>query len=93
MVRADYPANVKRGGVWIYFKVSLSIRLLNGPSNLDEFDTIPYYRRRNICSNFYRWFCDLFYLIKNHKPEQVLYITFKYTFQRACLNYSTTVNI
>ena len=34
-----------------------------------------------------------FYLIKNQKPEQLLYIIFKYIFQRACLNYLTAVNI
>ena len=33
MVRADYSGNVKRGGVCIYFKESLS---LDVPSNLDE---------------------------------------------------------
>ena len=33
---ADYPGNVKRGGVYIYFKESLSIRFLDVPSNLDE---------------------------------------------------------
>ena len=36
MVRADYPRNVKRGGVCIYFKESLSIRFLDVPSNLNE---------------------------------------------------------
>ena len=36
LVRADYPGNVKRGGVCIYFKESLSIRFLDVPSNLDE---------------------------------------------------------
>ena len=36
LVRADYPGNVKRGGVCIYFKESLSIRFLVVPSNLDE---------------------------------------------------------
>ena len=36
LVRADYPGNVKRGGVCIYFKESLSIRFLDVPSNLNE---------------------------------------------------------
>ena len=36
LVRADYPGNVKRGGVNIYFKESLSIRFLDVLSNLDE---------------------------------------------------------
>ena len=36
MVRADYSGNFKRGGVCIYFKESLSIRVLEVPSNLDE---------------------------------------------------------
>ena len=36
LVRADYPGNVKGGGVCIYFKESLSIRFLGVPSNLDE---------------------------------------------------------
>ena len=36
LVRADYPGNVKRGGICIYFKESLSIRFLDVPSNLDE---------------------------------------------------------
>ena len=36
LVRADYPGNVKRGGVCIYFKESLSIRFLDVPNNLDE---------------------------------------------------------
>ena len=36
LVRADYPGNVKRGGVCIYFKESLSIRFLDVPSNLDK---------------------------------------------------------
>ena len=36
LVRADYPRNVKRGGVYIYFKGSLSIRFLDVPSNLDK---------------------------------------------------------
>ena len=34
-----------------------------------------------------------FYPIKNHKREQLLYITFKCVFQRACLNYLTGANI
>ena len=34
LVRADYPGNVKRGGVCIYFKEPLSIRFLDFPSNL-----------------------------------------------------------
>ena len=36
LVGADYPGYVKRGGVCIYFKESLSIRFLDVPSNLDE---------------------------------------------------------
>ena len=36
MIRADYPENVKREGVCIYFKGFLSIRFLDVPSNLDE---------------------------------------------------------
>ena len=36
LVRADYPGNVKRGGICIYFKESLSTRFLDVPSNLDE---------------------------------------------------------
>ena len=36
LVRADYPGNVKRGGVRIYFKESLSLRFLDVPSNLGE---------------------------------------------------------
>ena len=36
MVRADYPGNVKREGVIIYFKESLSLGFLNVPSNVDE---------------------------------------------------------
>ena len=36
LVRADYPGNVKRGGVCINFKESLSIHFLDVPSNLDE---------------------------------------------------------
>ena len=36
LVRADYPENVKRGGVFIYFKESLSICFLDVPSNLDD---------------------------------------------------------
>ena len=36
LVRADYPGNVKRGGGYIYFKESLSIRFLDVLSNLDE---------------------------------------------------------
>ena len=36
LVRFDYQGNVKRGGVRIYFKDSLSIRFLDVPSNLDE---------------------------------------------------------
>ena len=35
----------------------------------------------------------IFYLIKNHKPEQLLYSTFKYTFQGLYLNYLVAVNI
>ena len=39
-------------------------------------------------------FVNLYFMIKNHKPEQLLYtIFFKYIFQRACLNYLTAVNI
>ena len=34
--RADYPGNVERGVVCIYFKESLSIRFLDISSNLDE---------------------------------------------------------
>ena len=33
---SQYAGNVKRGGVCIYFKDSLSIRFLDFPSNLDE---------------------------------------------------------
>ena len=33
---SQYAGNVKRGGVCIYFKDSLSIRFLDVPSNLDE---------------------------------------------------------
>ena len=36
MVRANYPENVKRGGVCIYFKEYFSILFLDVPSNLDE---------------------------------------------------------
>ena len=36
LVTADYPENVKRGGICIYFKESLSMRFLDVPSNLDE---------------------------------------------------------
>ena len=36
MVWADYPGNVKRGRVYIYFKESWSIRFLDVPSSLDE---------------------------------------------------------
>ena len=36
LVRADYPGNVKWGGVCIYFKESLTIRFLDVPSNLNE---------------------------------------------------------
>ena len=36
MVRANYPGYVKRRGVCIYFKESLSLRFLDFPSNLDE---------------------------------------------------------
>ena len=36
LVTADYPGNVKRRGVCIYFKESLSIRFLDVPSNLNE---------------------------------------------------------
>ena len=36
MVRADCPGNIKRRGICIYFKESLSIRFLDVPSNLDE---------------------------------------------------------
>ena len=35
----------------------------------------------------------IFYLIKNHKPEQLLYIALKHMFQTACLNYFIAVNI
>ena len=36
MVRADYPGNVKRGGVCIYFKESWSLRFWGFPSYLDQ---------------------------------------------------------
>ena len=36
LVTADYPENVKRGGICIYFKESLSMRFLDVPSNQDE---------------------------------------------------------
>ena len=36
LVRADYPGNVERGGLCIYFKESLSMRFLDVPGNLDE---------------------------------------------------------
>ena len=57
--------------------------------------SIPRHRRQNVRSNFYGGMVlpFTFYLIKNHKPEQLLYIIFKYIFQRGCLNYLTTVDI
>ena len=46
-------------------------------------DIYPRKRRKNIRSNFYIIVLSfIFYLIKNHKPEQVLHITFKHIFQR-----------
>ena len=36
LIRVDYPGNVKRGGVWIYFKESLYIGFIDAPCNLDE---------------------------------------------------------
>ena len=34
----------------------------------------------------------IFYLFKNYKPEQLLYITLKYTFQGARLSYLAALN-
>ena len=38
-------------------------------------------------TNAYCFVIYIFSLIKYHKSEQLLYIIFKYIFQRACLNY------
>ena len=56
--------------------------------------SIPRHKRQNVRSNFYVFILSfIFYLIKNHKLEQLLYIILKYIFQRACLNYLTALNI
>ena len=36
MIRADYPGNIKRGGVWICFKEPLPSRILDVAKSLDE---------------------------------------------------------
>ena len=55
---------------------------------------IPRHRRQVICSNIYILVLSFIsYLIKNHKPEQLLYIMVQYIFQRAYLNYLTAVKI
>ena len=53
-----------------------------------------YISRHRRHSNFYIVVLSfIFYLTKNHKQELVLYIIFKYIFQRVCLNYLTAANI
>ena len=49
MVKDYYPGNVKRGGVCIYFKESLSIPFLYVPSNLNECLLCELSYRNNNC--------------------------------------------
>ena len=49
MNKADYPGSVKRGGVYIYFKESLSIRFLDFPSNLGECLLCELSHKNKIC--------------------------------------------
>ena len=42
---------------------------------------IPRHRRQNVL-----YMVFLFYLIKNHKPEQLLYIIFRYIFQKTSMS-------
>ena len=56
LVRADYPGNVKKGGVCIYFKESLSIRFLDVASNLDEYflSELSYKNKECFIATLYR---------------------------------------
>ena len=56
LVRADYPKNVKRGGVCICFKESLSIRLVDVPSNLDKclLCELSYKNKKCVIATLYR---------------------------------------
>ena len=56
LVRADHPGNVKRGGVCIYFKESLTKRFLDVPSNLDEclLSELRYKKKRDFIATSYR---------------------------------------
>ena len=58
LVRNDYPGNVKRGGVYIYFKDSLSICFLDVPSNLDEclLCELSYKNKKCFITTLYRSF-------------------------------------
>ena len=49
LVRAEYPGNIKGGGVCIYFKEPLSIRFLDVPSNLEEFFLCELSCKNNKC--------------------------------------------
>ena len=53
LVRADYLGNVKRVGVCICFKESLSIRFLDAPSNLNEC-LLSYKNKKCFIATLYR---------------------------------------
>ena len=76
----------------MFLKISQYLKE-NQNSAIWKSNNIPRHRRQIVRSNFYMFLSFTFYLIKNHKPEQLLYIIFKYIFQRACLNYLTAVDI
>ena len=65
MVRTDYPGNVKRGVVCIYFNESLFTRFLDVPSNLDE------YLLYELSCNSKKYFIATLYRSPNQSREEL----------------------
>ena len=94
MVRADYPGNVKRGAVCIYFREPLSKCFLDVPSNLEKCLLCELTKKANKCYKNKRCFIATLYCPLSQSREE--FETFHSNFEvlmKAIYNQKDTISI